>query len=457
MTKRPSSRLIAIIAFAAATVAAAPAAAAPAPPMTVALHQASGLPISYFKLQARPGRQVSAGTLELRNRNGRPVTVLLDPIDAVTATTLGSAYDVRGLAIHGPARWTRLGSRGLVLPPHGAANVAVTVLPPSGARPGDYLSGIGVQAIARPQETKVRANVAISSTQRYAVGLELRLPGPRRPLIQLTRASIKRDPAGITFSIFGRNPGNVILQNVQGNALITQGRRVVARMAMGPGTFVTGTSIAYPIPTPQEKPRQGAIYRVRALLRYSGGVARLDTLVRFGRLDALRQQAFGGPRAPHEGGFPWLILAVVAVVLALAALLAALLWRRRVAGERSPLRTLDHALAAARTSGAPLSVIVVAAGSNDEASCPAASVLRPRLRRTDRLCRLDAGALLVVAPDTDPETADALAADLQRHLDRTNGAPGRADVQVCTANGETTAAELLDRVTRPRSCALAPH
>jgi GGDEF domain-containing protein len=104
-----------------------------------------------------------------------------------------------------------------------------------------------------------------------------------------------------------------------------------------------------------------------------------------------------------------------------------------------------------------LSVIVVAAGSNDEASCPAASVLRPRLRRTDRLCRLDAGALLVVAPDTDPETADALAADLQRHLDRTNGAPGRADVQVCTANGETTAAELLDRVTRPRSCAFAPH
>jgi GGDEF domain-containing protein len=318
------------------------------------------------------------------------------------------------------------------------------------------LSGIGVQAVARPQQTKVRANVAISSTQRYAVGLEVRLPGPRHPLIQLTGASIKRDPAGITFSIFGRNPGNVILQNVQGSALITQGSRVAARMAMGAGTFVTGTSIAYPIPTPQEKPRQGAVYRVRAQLHYSGGVARLDTLVRFGRLDALRQQAFGGPRAPHQSGFPWLVLAIAAVALALAALLTAL-WRRRAAGERSPLRTLDRALAAARASGAPVSVIVVAAESGGAASRPVAAALRARLRRTDRLCRLDDDALLVVAPDTNSETADALAADLRRHIERTNGTPGRADVQVYTANGDTTAAELLDRVTHSSSDALAPH
>jgi hypothetical protein len=70
---------------------------------------------------------------------------------------------------------------------------------------------------------------------------------------------------------------------------------------------------------------------------------------------------------------------------------------------------------------------------------------------------LDDGALLVVAPDTNSETADALAADLRRHIERTNGTPGRADVQVYTANGDTTAAELLDRVTHSSSDALAPH
>src|SRR3954454_17517578 len=319
MTFRPSSRFIAISAFAAAIACPSAASAAPAPPMTVELHQPSGRPISYFRLQAWPDRRVSAGTRELRNRRARPITVLRDPIDAVTATTLGSAYEVRGLSIHGPARWTRLARRRLVLRPHARTKVAVDIAPPKGADPGDYLSGIGVQA--RGQEhAKTRGNVAVSSTLRYAVGLEVRLPGPRHPLIRLTGADIKREPAGIAFSIRGRNPGNVILQGVRGDALITQGRRVVARMPLGPGTFVTGTSIAYPIPTPREQPREGTVYRVRAFLRYRGGIARLDTRVRFGRADARRQETFGGPKA--NGGFPWLIAAIAFVV---AALLAALL------------------------------------------------------------------------------------------------------------------------------------
>src|SRR3954447_7631808 len=199
MTARLSSKLIAIAVFVAAIAYPCAAPAAPAPPMTVELHQASGLPVSYFLLQARPGRHVSAGTLELRNRRARPITVLLDPIDAVTATTLGSAYEVRGLSIHGPARWTRLARRRVVLGPHARTNVAVDVLPPKDATPGDYLSGIGVQARGKRQRKKAQGNVAISSTQRYAVGLELQLPGPRHPLIQLTRANIKREPAGVAF------------------------------------------------------------------------------------------------------------------------------------------------------------------------------------------------------------------------------------------------------------------
>src|SRR3954453_22660031 len=177
MLPRPSAKLIAFVALVAPISSPGAARAAPAPPMTVELHQASGLPVSYFLLQARPGRHVSAGTLELRNRRARPITVLLDRIDAVTATTLGSAYEVRGLSIHGPARWTRLARRRLVLRPHARTKVAVDIAPPKGADPGDYLSGIGVQARGQ-EDAKTRGNVAVSSTLRYAVGLEVRLPGP---------------------------------------------------------------------------------------------------------------------------------------------------------------------------------------------------------------------------------------------------------------------------------------
>src|SRR2546423_9669619 len=103
MKHRPFKLILPVLAALVAAIApATTATAAEPPPMTVALHQASHAPLSYFKLPALPGRRASAGTLELRNRGGRRISVLLDPIDAVTTSTLGSAYDVRGLAIHGP-------------------------------------------------------------------------------------------------------------------------------------------------------------------------------------------------------------------------------------------------------------------------------------------------------------------------------------------------------------------
>ena len=44
----------------------------------------------------------------------------------------------------------------------------MSVVLPSSAQPGDYLSGIGVQPLGRPHHAKVRSNFAISNTQRYA-------------------------------------------------------------------------------------------------------------------------------------------------------------------------------------------------------------------------------------------------------------------------------------------------
>src|SRR5207237_9874271 len=104
--------------------------------------------------------------------------------------------------------------------------------------------------------------------------------GPRQRLIRCACGRSRREAAGLTFLLGARTPGNVILQGVQGEALITQGSRIVAHVPLGPGTFVTGTSSAYPILTPRERPREGTVYRIRAFLRYASGIARLDTRVR---------------------------------------------------------------------------------------------------------------------------------------------------------------------------------
>jgi hypothetical protein len=311
--------------------------AAPAPPMIVKVHPASGEVRSYFDLDARPGQSATAGTLELRNRLRRTATVLLDPVAGLTASTLGSAYAVRGRPARGPARWIRLSDRRVVLGPRERAEVDVTVLPPRSAKPGDYLGGIGVQERGSARETKSKGNVAISSVQRYAVGLVARLPGARNPLIRFTGARIRREAAGVTFYLSARNLGNVILQDVRGSHMITQGDRVVAKGPLGPGTFVTGTSIDYPVLVPRETPREGTEYRVRAVMRYRGGVARLDTMVRFGHASAVRQEELGGPDASSDGGVPaWLLAAGGALLLGLAVLLFLLLRRRRKRADPAP-------------------------------------------------------------------------------------------------------------------------
>lgn len=446
--RTPSKLIASLVPAACAAVLAPAASAAPPPAMTVAVHSASGASSSYFTLSAHPGGLAQAGTLELRNRRAHAVTVRLDAVGAVTASTLGSAYRTAGSAPAGQTRWIVLPRNRIVLAPRATATIPVAVRLPEGARSGDYLSGISVEALGQEREARVPGNVAISSVQRYAVGVFVKVPGPRTDLIRLTRARIAREPAGLTFYVDARNEGNSILQNVRGYLLITRGHRVVARTVIGPGTFVSGTSIAYPLLTPREQPREGAVYRVRAVMRYSGKVARLDTQVRFGHASAKLQEDFGGPHVDEpvkHGGLFTILAAVAALLGAIGCLLLALLVRRRrIPGQRVALRALDRALARARTDRVPLSLLRVADLSDEPRPRAIVAMVRSRMRRDDRLYRLAKWELLVIAPDTRAATLKAIGMELQRDVSRTIG-----DAQVLITSveaGGRDAGELLKRL-----------
>ena len=421
-----------------------------APGLVVVPLPASGPALSYFKLAGAAGHAAQAGAIELRNPTNRRLRVRLDPVAGETISTLGSTYAPVGAPARagGAVGWLRLGGRLITLSPGEGLNVPVSVVVPGVARSGDYLAGVSAEALNQQSQSVKRKGVSIASVVRYAIGVEISIPGPRHPLIQFTGARSRREPAGLTFLLDARNPGNVILQGVQGEALITQGSRIVAHVPLGPGTFVTGTSIAYPILTPRERPREGTVYRIRAFLRYAGGIARLDTRVRFGRAEALIQQAYGGPKARASSGLSAWIIALLAVLgcTLLAGVLAWYLLRGRRARERSPLHVLEAALRASREREQPLSLILLAPQPGDATPHRLAARLRTRLRRADRLCVLDGGRLLIVAQDTDLETARALASDLRRHLARSSNGAGGVEVEVQRPDHGATAAELLQRL-----------
>jgi hypothetical protein len=290
----------------------------------------SQLGLSYFKLQAKPGSAARPGTIELRNPTSRPLRVVLAPVDGETLGTLGSAYAPPGSRAHGSTRWVQVSRRSITLMPRASAAVVISVRVPSVARPGDYLSGVSVEALDQRALSVAKKGLSIASVSRYAIGVEVSVPGPRHPLIQFTGAEIRRQPAGLTFALMARNPGNTILQGVHGWVRVTRGPHVVLSRPIEAGTFVTHTGIAYPVTAYQQTPTPGTRYRIVAWMRYAGGIARLDTYVTFGhRQAAIAQQYAHAPAPAAGGGTPWWEIAGAGAVILYALGTTLLLLRRR--------------------------------------------------------------------------------------------------------------------------------
>jgi len=323
--------VLSVIAAAIALVAAQPALSASSG-LVVIPHSASGPGLSYFKLSTQPGSAVRVGTIELRNPTSARLRVVLTPVDGETLSTLGSSYAPPSARPHGSARWLGLSKRQATLAPGSEVVVPVAVFVPQVAQPGDYLSGVSVEALDQRAHTVKQDGVSIASVSRYVIGTEVSVPGARRPLIQFTGAAIHREPAGLNFTLLARNSGNAILQGVHGQVRITRAGHVVVSQPIEPGTFVAHTSIAYPVNAFRQTPTEGTHYGIDAWMRYPGGIARLRTTVTFGHRAAVEQQQYGGPSAAGEGTAWWKIAGVIAaIVYGLAT--TALLVRRRI---RSP-------------------------------------------------------------------------------------------------------------------------
>ncbi len=425
---------------------AAPASAA-SPAVFVKVHQTSGLVSSYFQLGAAPGKSVTAGSLQIVNPSSRPVTVQLAPVNAITTNTLGSAYALPGTGLHGSTTWLRLSRQLVTIGPRSAQSVTVSLDVPASATAGDYLSGVAVQALGQVQATTASHGVAIGEIDRYAIGVEATLPGPRYPAIHFTAASVTREPAGLAFLVAASNTGNVILKNVHGWVKVRSGNRQVAAATIAPGTFVSATSISYSLLSRTEQPTPGSSYRVRAALYYEGRIARLDQAVVFSHAAAVKQQNYGGRKLPHSQP-PWLwILLALALIATLASVLLLVRFRRRPMSRTAGMTMLQRAVGP--DGDRPVSIMLVTA---DRGVIPKiAATIRPRLRKPDRICSLGSRGLLVICPATTRRTSSALEHDFYEHLARD---PQLADTPIeitrATAVKPTSARKLVQRVIATR-------
>jgi hypothetical protein len=436
-------RRAAVLTLAVAALAvAAPSAAASPPQLAVtALDPDSGAHVSYLVVGAEPGRRTAAGTIVVSNRDDRPVTIDVDPVSALTAANLGSAYALPGQPLEGSAAWTHASPGRLSLEAGESSEVAVAVEVPEGQADGEYLSGVAIEARGQRAGPHRAGEVAIASAQRYVVGVQTDVGASRVPALAFLGASVERQPAGVAFLVRMANRGSAILKDVHGAVRVERDGRRVAEQPIGPGTFVTGTSIAFPVPAPSENPAEGTEYEVRAVVHYMGRTARFDETVTFGTAAAERQERFGG--RPVDHGLPWLWIALGALLaLALAAGVALLVRRRG----RAQLETraglaamLEAELAAA--SGEPATVLAVGPLPDDPSLAGQLKVaLRGRLRQSDMLLEPVPGTLVILAPRTGPSGAAALVEDAERLAGYVGGA---TTVRARTARAPVTAEQML--------------
>ncbi len=258
----------------------------------------------------------------------------LSAVDGLTLSTLGSGYASPGSLAHGSTRWIGLG-RGLVtLGPGARTRIPLTVRVPAGEHPGDFLSGVSIETLGQDRQGLSPKGVSIASASRYAIGVEVSVPGPRWPSIRFTGATIDRQPAGLTFELNAINAGNAVLQGVHGHVLVMRAGHVVLSRPIEAGTFVSATSISYPVSALHQFPPEGTPYRISAWLAYKGGTARLNTTVSFGHAEAAAQRRYG--HAPPVGASSawWKILG--ATLLASYALATTALLLRRRSREARP-------------------------------------------------------------------------------------------------------------------------
>jgi len=409
---------------------AAPPAPASTQAMTMQLHEAaSPVAAPYFRVAAKPGRRQLVGTIELLNRTSHPLAVRLDPVDAATANTLGSLYGAAGEPLHGSALWLRLGSPRVSVPAGGSRTVSVAIDVPGSAGAGDFLSGVSVQSIQGSSASEIQRDVA---------GVELLLPGPRKARLSFTGAQVQRAHSSMLFSLFATNSGNVILKQVHGNVTVTEGAHSVVSSPIGPGPFVSHTSIEMPIEATHARPARAGTYRVRAQLRYKDKVANLDTLVRFP----------GGPSG-QTGALRGVDLGIASVLLgALLALLLALAVRsrrrRHLLSHRATLRLLERMLPDFEERGQPLSVIRLAVNDPSRSkNRRLAGLLRRGLLTTDTVCDLWGQGLLVVLPDTTGEDAGDLCDEFGRLLAGAGAAEQVGSIETATAASTEDLDELV--------------
>ena len=195
----------------------------------------------YFVLSMEPGG-VATQSIEVSNPSSQPLDVRVAAVDAATAQMGGVDYGAEQTTPQSTGAWIALEQDHVRLLPGDSAEVGFEVRAPADAVSGTHLAGIVVWVEGGDSQAVQGAPATMKVQSRRVVAVQVELPGPAAPVLEIRGAEAEARPDGLYLGIDIFNTGNGFAKGT-GTVSIDGGD---AQATFALDTIVPRTGTTYP-------------------------------------------------------------------------------------------------------------------------------------------------------------------------------------------------------------------
>lgn len=343
MKRFPTRFLISLLAGL-AVLSIAPSASADESQLDFRVSPATGSAISeggdYFVLPLSAG-EVATQSVTISNPSSQSLDIRLAAVDAATAQMGGVDYGAEATDPQSTGAWIALEKDRLSLEPGAATEIAFEVTAPADAPSGVHLAGLVIW-VEGVESAAVEGAATMNVQARRVIAVQVELPGPAAPLLEIRGAEAEARPDGLYLGIELFNSGSGFAKGT--GTVSIEGRD--AQESFLVDTIVPRTGTTFPFRWDASSIPSGA-YDVSIEVDYGGSIATWQGEVVVGAAvqSDLRGRGVGETTTSRLPNY-----VLIPGVLILIALIAVLF--RRISSGRMP-QLLPNASRVRRPQSAP--------------------------------------------------------------------------------------------------------
>ena len=297
----------------------------------------------YFTYELEPGRDTTDFVV-ISNNGQTAVALSFYAADGITAINGSTAFGGRDEVRTNVRSWLTADASSLEVPAGQSVRVSFAVRVPADALPGDHVAGWVVEA---PPKPGTAGGLAASVTERAAVAVVVRVPGPADHQLVPGSICLNQETGSNYFEVSVRNDGNVLTKAEGALTLTTKAGDDVFERAANLGNVVPSDGTLLRLDAPFD-PGPGEYVATIGMTQTDGQRIEASSAIRIdekkvnGCIPGAQPPEQTGGGLPYigrlpGGGTPWLLVGLLIAALLVVIALREYAIRRRLKAMRIQL------------------------------------------------------------------------------------------------------------------------